>query len=70
LATEIQNLWKDDLREFTGIYLTGGGSILLKEELKKQFKKHYKIFNILEEPQFSNAKGYLSYLNVMKKQVG
>jgi len=64
LTTEIRNLWKDSLREFSGIYFVGGGSILLEEKLRKEFKS----FNILEEPQFSNAKGYLAYLNVTKRQ--
>ena len=64
LTTEILNLWKDDLRGFSGIYLAGGGAILLEDTLKEHFDR----FSILEDPQFSNAKGYLSYLKVRKNR--
>jgi plasmid segregation protein ParM len=62
INNKIKTLWRDEIREFSALYLAGGGSVLLQKQLENKFSSA----ELIEEPQMANAKGYLAYLNVQK----
>ncbi|MFW6009183.1 MAG: hypothetical protein ACOCP8_07980 [archaeon] len=61
IENNIKTMWRDELREFSVIYLAGGGSILFENELKKRFPNSV----MVESAQMANAKGYLANLNFL-----
>ena len=56
IYNDIFNKWRDNIGFFSGIFLVGGGSILLQESLQAQFKEQDIIR--IKEAQFANVIGY------------
>lgn len=57
--------WKDAYREFRAIFLAGGGTLELKEGLKRAFP----VLQPIRDPQFANCKEFLYYAGLLERRL-